>query len=386
MADTQVVQLYVGPSERYASIPHDPAALYFLNDTNEIFFQNKRYAFGKDINIVISGIGDLISDVTYNESTRTLTIIKGDASDVPSVINAIQTAVSSRIATVYTNRGSAILVDDSDPENVRLSLNLARGNKAGNVVLEQCSDGLSANVELPEVPIKGLAADQKLLKMEGSLLSADLKITTEKEDNTTYIVLKGVGGETISRMDASDFIASGILKSVTIVDKVVGGEIHPFLVLEFYTDGTHTSTVEVDMYSFLIVYKAKVGGGLSLDPVTREFYITNTVTSSSGVNTDVTLNFGTSTTLNTIKYDDHGIITGQATYTISLPEIFGSAGTRDAANKVLTFVSIDNSGELIGQSIDIARTVDASSTDDTIPTSKAVYTAVDNAAIRWNVF
>lgn len=61
------------------------------------------------------------------------------------------------------------------------------------------------------------------------------------------------------------------------------------------------------------------GSGLSL--ASGAFSITNSVTANTnGVNTgSKTLSWGNSITLNTVKYDAHGMITGTGTYTIAMP-------------------------------------------------------------------
>lgn len=60
------------------------------------------------------------------------------------------------------------------------------------------------------------------------------------------------------------------------------------------------------------------GTGLTL--ASGAFSIKNMVTANtSGVNTDKTLAWGTATTLNTVKYDANGLITGTTTYKLTMP-------------------------------------------------------------------
>lgn len=379
-----------GNSVAFESELKEPNKLYFITDKREIYLGGERYAIGKEIQINIVGDGDVVTGATFEPSTKTLTISRGNGGTVPTVVSAIQAALAQTITHIYTDRGSAILVDETDKSNVKLSLNLAQGTYAGNVKLEECSDGLRGNVELPEVPVSGVRSDDKVLRMDGSSIYSTLSITTEAgSDGKQYVILKGVNGVEISKFDASDFVSSGILQSVTIQDISVGGQIHKFLVMTFLVEGGQTRSVQVDLQDLIDTYTAKAGGGLTLD-ANNAFSISNSVTPNYGVNSDKTIHFGETVTLKTITYDAHGLITGVKDITFRIPDIYGTVGAPadSDGNKttLLTYVSMTDTGELTGEYVNLSKSVSSVSTDSQIATAKAVYDAIVDHTAKWERF
>lgn len=140
-----------GSSAGFQTLPKDPNTIYFITDTHEIYLGGEKYSIGKDIAINITGSGDIIKDATWDPAEKSLTFLRGSASDIASISNAIQSATAGSIVSVSSDRSSAIDVDSSDPKNVKLILNLATGDNAGNVKLTQSSDGLKATVDIPDV-------------------------------------------------------------------------------------------------------------------------------------------------------------------------------------------------------------------------------------------
>lgn len=384
--DTMRVLFGQGTSASFIGELKEPNKLYFLQDTQEMYLGNVRYAFGKDITIQINGSGDVVANAIWDSATKTLTITRGEAGSAASVQEAIENALTACVKHIYSDRGSAIEVDDSDKDNVKLSLNIASAPHAGNVLLEECSDGLRANVEIPEVPVAGPKEGDKVLSMEGRYLTSTLSITTEVgANNRQYVILKGINGVEISKFDATDFVASGMLQSVTLEDIAVGEEIHKFLVMTFIVEGGRTETVKVDLNDLMNVYAAAAGGGLTMNDQ-NEFSITNSVTPNYGVNTDKTIQFNSEVSLNTIMYDAHGLITGTKVITFRIPGLSGSAGVSGTPSKLLTFVSMSDQGVLTGETINVVTSVNASSTDAQIPTAKSVYDLVDSATAKWDRF
>lgn len=391
--DNMRVLFGFGTSASYAAEMKEPNKLYFCSDTKEIYLGSERYAFGNDVNIQITGVGDTVADASWNSSTKTLTIVRGYAGDAASVTGAIQLALTSCVKNVSASNDSAIKVDNSNKDNIDVSLKIAEGALAGNVQLSQGYHGLRATVAIPEVPVSGVAVGDKILKLTDHQLSSTLTITTERgQDNKQYVILRGIGGTEISKFDASDFITSGMLQSVTLEDLPVGGgEYHKFLVMTFLTAGGGTETVRVDLEELIDAYSAAANGGLVLNTSTNEFSIANTVVpNTSGVNTDKTITFGSNLTLNTITYDAHGSITGTKAITFSIPSLTGgSAGTSGSVSKVITYLALDGNGSLTGEFANVVNStsgIDQTSTDAQIPTAKAVYGLVDSSVTKWNRF
>jgi len=374
-----------GSSVNFPNLAKDPNTLYFLTDTHEVYLGGEKYAFGQDISVVITGVGDSVVDVNFSASTKTLTLTKGNASDAASIREAIEEALATCVKTIKTDRGSSILVDDSDPENVKLSLNIASGQHAGNVEIEECSDGLRANVDIPEPTVDGVVADDKIIKLDGKKLSSTLTISCEKREGTgqVFVILRGIGGAEISRFDASDFVKAGMLQSVALEEEAVSGSIHKILVMTFNIEGGQTETIKVDLQDLVDVYTAAQNGGLKLEG--SAFSIDNSVEAYDGLESDVAPKFGEYVTFNTTKYNDKGLVTGKGSFKFTMPSLSGSVGSDDKS-KLLTFAEIDNNGELIGEYVDISTALSAMSTDLQIPTAKAVFDAIEDATTRWERF
>ncbi len=382
--ETQEVLFGFGVSTDFVGIMKEPNKLYFLQDTQEIYLGGVRYAFGEDTIIQISGSGDTVANASYDATTKTLVLTLGNAGVASSVVSAIQAALATAVTHIYSDRNSAIIVDDADKTNVEVSLNLATGADAGNVTLSQNSSGLKAQVTLPEVPVQSVKSGDKVLSLEGTALTSTLSITTEVDSDTgkQYVILKGVGGVEISKFDASDFVTSGMLESVSLEDIVVEGQIHKFLVLTFLVAGGDTETVRVDLNDLMNVYSAAAGGGLTLD-ANSAFSITNSVTPNYGVNVDQNISFNSTVTLNTITYDNHGLITGIKAITFGIPGLSGSVGTSGSTSKLLTYVSMSSTGVLSGEYMNVVTSLGSAPTDAQIPTAKAVYDAIDAATPKW---
>lgn len=383
--DNMRVLFGLGTSASFETELKEPNKLYFIQDKHEMYLGGVRYAIGDDINVQVTGIGDTVANATWDVNTKTLSIQLGNAGDAASVRQAIDTALSRCVKHIYSQRGSSILVNDQDKDNVEISLNIAQGHYAGNVVIEECSDGLRASVEIPETGIIGAKLGDKILSAEGQYLASTLSITTESgTDGKQYVILKGINGVEISKFDASDFVTAGMLQSVTLEDRVVAGQIHKFLVMTFLVEGGRTSTIAVDLQDLVDVYTAKAGGGLKLE--NNAFSVINEVTPNYGVNTDKNIEFNTNVTLNTIMYDSHGMITGTKEITFRIPGTSGSVGNQGAKNTLLTFVSMADNGVLSGEYLNVVSELSASSTHTQIPTAKAVYDLVDSSATRWERF
>ena len=161
--------------------------------------------------------------------------------DLVSAIEEIEQKIGSYIETISTDRGSAILVDDSDPQHVKLSLNIAEGEHAGNVVISECSDGLRASVEIPEDDVQSLSPDEKMLYLTGTSLNSQLSIHHVIEDIGTgekpWLVLRGHNGAEINRLDIS--VLQRKLIAGSNINITMGGGPHGEDVISAIIDDIH---------------------------------------------------------------------------------------------------------------------------------------------------
>lgn len=165
---------------------------------------------------------------------------------------AAKKAAESKVASVTATAGSAIEVTGTaTAPTVGLKLdNLT----PGNVTLSQSATGLKASVEIPAATVTGIATDDKVLGLNGTLLSSTLNL---KYDSTTKkIQLLGIKNAVIAEVDASDFIKDGMVNTVSFDPESKA------LTITFNTD-SGKETITVDLSSLVDTYTA--GNGIVID-------------------------------------------------------------------------------------------------------------------------
>lgn len=369
-----------GLSTNFQPLVKDPNTLYFLTDTHEIYLGDAKYSTGEEISVVISGQGDVVSDASFNANTKVLTFILGYASDTPS----IQSALASCVKTLRTDSGSSIVVDDSDSENIKLSLKLAEGQYSGNVVLEETSQGLRASIDVPPTGLVGIADGDKVLSETDGIVSSSLSISTAKQNDITYVILKGIGGQEISKFDASAFVKDGMLDSV-FLKWSDDGQHRRILVMRFNTDAGKQD-IELDVSELATTYRPKADGGLGLSSQ-NEFYIDNSVApATEPINHDIAPQFGETVTLNAVKYNSHGLVTGTGTFNVTIPSLFGGEVGDD--EHLITSLRVSGEGSVTGSTVEIIDDINTRAVSDgthQIPTVKAVRNAIQYSQVVWNI-
>lgn len=100
-------------------------------------------------------------------------------------------------------------------------VNIIEEVQVNGVALEVSTDGKRAvNVVIPDATVKSVKEGDKVLKLEGTELSTELSLVYETQGEgdaaKKYIILKGLNGVEIAKIDASDFIADSFLNDVTL--------------------------------------------------------------------------------------------------------------------------------------------------------------------------
>jgi hypothetical protein len=100
-------------------------------------------------------------------------------------------------------------------------VNIIEEVQVNGVALEVSTDGKRAvNVVIPDATVKSVKEGDKVLKLEGTELSTELSLVYETQGEgdaaKKYIVLKGLNGVEIAKIDASDFIADSFLNDVEL--------------------------------------------------------------------------------------------------------------------------------------------------------------------------
>ena len=96
-------------------------------------------------------------------------------------------------------------------------VNIIEEVQVNGVALEVSTDGKRAvNVVIPAATVTGVKAGDEVLALEGTELKTQLSLAYEAIEDKKYIVLRGLNGVEIDKIDASDFIAQSFLNDVSL--------------------------------------------------------------------------------------------------------------------------------------------------------------------------
>lgn len=175
-----------------------------------------------------------------------------DGSAVKKAAAAAKKAADSKVASVTATTGSAIEVTGTETApTVGLKLDKA----SGNVTLSQSAAGLKASVQIPAATVTGVATGDKVLGLDGTLLSSTLNL--KYNSTTKKIQLLGIKNAVIAEVDASDFIKDGMVNTVSFDPKSKA------LTITFNTD-SGKEPITVDLPS-LVDTSYKAGNGIAID-------------------------------------------------------------------------------------------------------------------------
>lgn len=221
--------------------------------------------------VTISASGTTLAEGTANGETSvdgtSKSIVKGlktaayhseddfysatDGAAAAAAAEAAKKAAESKVASVTATTGSAIEVTGTaTAPTVGLKLDKA----SGNVTLSQSAAGLKASVQIPAATVTGVATGDKVLGLNGTLLSSTLNL--KYNSTTKKIQLLGIKNAVIAEVDASDFIKDGMVNTVSFDPKSKA------LTITFNTD-SGKETITVDLSSLVDTYTA--GNGIAID-------------------------------------------------------------------------------------------------------------------------
>ena len=166
----------------------------------------------------------------------------------------LRTDVDAKVKSVA---GTNTVVATTTEHAVSVSL---KTSDKGNVKFTQDTDGLSANVTIPDATVTGVKEGDKVLALDGTKLTSTISLsvdTTAGEDGKKYIRLKGINGADLGKIDTADFVKDGMLQNAEY-----STDTHK-ITLTFNTDAGKEA-IELDLRDLVNVYKA--GNGLALAP------------------------------------------------------------------------------------------------------------------------
>ena len=312
--------------------------------------------------VTISASGTTLAEGTANGETSvdgvSKSIIKGlgtaayhseddfysatDGAAAAAAAEAAKAAADSKVASVAATAGSAIEVTGTA---IAPTVGLKLDKTPGNVTLSQSAAGLKASVKIPAATITGVATDDKVLGLNGTLLSSTLNL---KYDSTTKkIQLLGIKNAVIAEVDASDFIKDGMVNTVSFDPSSKS------LNITFNTDSGR-ETITVDLSSLVDTYTA--GNGITIDKNAVSIKVDPTSEEFLSVDTAGVKISGVQNAINTAKNEVVGSDTDTATsntvhgakaYAASLASNYATADQGAKADTALQSISKGTDGSYV---------------------------------------
>ena len=186
-------------------------------------------------------------------------LLKTDAYNDADVRGLISEETSNRetainnLANVYVAKDGYVAYSQEEKDKLA---GIAAGAQVNYV--KSVGDNLSVDAEgkltvsIPEVevPFQSVAESDKVLTLTDGVLSSTLSYAREEVNGVDSLVLKGVNGEVIGSVPVADFIADGMLESVTPEEGTNN------FIFTFKTGSGTTESFKVDFSKYVDTYNA----------------------------------------------------------------------------------------------------------------------------------
>ena len=194
-------------------------------------------------------------------------------------------AVNIDLSNYVTKDGNKVLSDENYTAEEKAKLEKIEKGAEVNYV-KSVGDNLSVDgdgkltVSIPEVevPFQSVAENDKVLTLDGGVLSSTINLAIDKEadDNgKKYIRLTGKGGVELGAIDTTDFVVDGMLESVA--EK----EGNPTTLVFTWNSAAGITTTEIDFSKYVDTYAAD-GSTLVLGADNKTFSVKENVFDAYG--------------------------------------------------------------------------------------------------------
>ena len=211
---------------------------------------------------------------------------KVEQSDLEAEIAELEGAIDKKVDAV---EGSHLMTNAESEKLARVAdgaqVNVIEVVKVNDVALTVAEADKSVNIVVPTAPVQGVAADEKIISLDGDKLKSTLTIAyvpASKDENDEHIPaqlrLQGIDNEVISSIDVDNFVKDGMIESVVLEGPTSGETGTKYLVITWNTEAGKNVT-RLDVSELFNPYTASdgialTGGNFSLKLATNEKFLT----------------------------------------------------------------------------------------------------------------
>lgn len=303
--DAGAVTLQVQDSDKYLGVTSaqtENGGIVYTLASKDSAIEGAITSAVTDAKTVLVGNENTIDTIKHAEklANDAAAAVTAETARAEGIEAQLRTDVDAKVKSV---KGTNTVVATTTEHAVSVSL---KTSDKGNVKFTQDTEGLSANVTIPDATVTGVKADDKFLSLTDKLVKADVSIAYDADDKKIYLYGKDkTKANAVSSIDCTAFIKDGMLDGsalytataetgrVTINNKEydLTGLIanHAYIVLVWNTDAAKQA-MAIDVTSLIDTYTAKADGGLVLEGHAFSVDTTKiaTVESVNGVTTRVT--------------------------------------------------------------------------------------------------
>ena len=208
--------------------------------------------------------------------------------DYDKKVEELEDAIDAKVDAVEGSR----LMTNAEGEKLAKIADGAQVNtieviKVNDVALTVAEADKSVNIVVPTAPVQGVAADEKLISLDGDKLKSTLTlayVAASKNENDEHVPaqlrLQGINNEVISSIDADKFVKDGMIEKVELdgPNTDLGETGKKYLVITWNTE-SGKEVMRLDVSELFNPYTASNGvvlteGNFSLKLATGEQYLT----------------------------------------------------------------------------------------------------------------
>lgn len=325
-----------------------------------------------------------IESVIGKEATAdaSATGLVGDVAELDASVSAHETAISglntaiSKLENVYVAKeeGKGLSTNDYTTDEKNKLADIEEGAQV-NVIEKVKVNGeeleiadKAVDIIIPAAAFQSVAADDKLLTLaEGGVLSSSISYVREAVEGVDSLVLKGKNGVVIGSIPVADFVADGMLESVT-PEKGTNN-----FIFKFKAGNGTTQEFKVDFSKYVDTYHAD-NTTLELDSTTNTFKVKDNVFDAYGSASAVQGELDSYKTANDAAVAKKVEQSAYDEKVAALEKAINTKADAAALNSYATIESVDGSLALKADDVAVVKGVSLNGVDGTFADNKVALT------------